>query len=68
MKYKLVVLITLGSAMMGLLSTSPRAQENKAAHSAWDGIYTKEQAKRNEARKRVRLHAIWKTQLVGLIS
>jgi len=49
MKYKFVVVITFGLATIALLSTSPRAQEtNKSARSAWDGVYTKEQAKRGE--------------------
>ena len=48
MKYKLVAMV-FGLVLIAALSTSPRAQEtNKSAHSAWDGVYTKEQAKRGE--------------------
>jgi mono/diheme cytochrome c family protein len=49
MKYKLIAITVFGLATIGFLSTSPRAQEtSKSAHSAWDGVYTKEQAKRGE--------------------
>ena len=49
MKFRLAAGITIGLAMLGLLSTAPRAQEiAKAQRSVWDGAYTNEQAKRGE--------------------
>ena len=49
MKFKLIAATTAGLAMFGMLATSPAAQETaKAAHSAWEGVYTKEQQKRGE--------------------
>ncbi|HSB10056.1 MAG TPA: cytochrome c [Blastocatellia bacterium] len=49
MKFRLAKGTIIALAIIGVLSTSHRAQEPaKASRSAWDGVYTKEQAKRGE--------------------
>jgi mono/diheme cytochrome c family protein len=49
MKFKLTAATTTVLMMLGLLSTSPGAQEiAKGSRSVWDGVYTKDQAKRGE--------------------
>ena len=41
--------IVIGSALIGILHPSLRAQQpEKASRSVWDGVYTKEQVKRGE--------------------
>lgn len=47
--FKLAIVSTLAVAAVLLLTISPRAQDAKAVHSAWEGVYTKEQAKRGES-------------------
>jgi len=47
MKIIVTAIAIIGIAAIGV--TSPRAQQpDKPSHSVWDGVYTKEQAKRGE--------------------
>jgi mono/diheme cytochrome c family protein len=49
MKVRLVA-VAIALAILWLMSASPRAQETgKSPRSAWEGVYTKDQAKRGEA-------------------
>ena len=48
-KIKIVVSLILALSLIAALRSTPRAQQpDKAPRSVWDGVYTKEQAKRGE--------------------
>ena len=46
MKIKIAVAAIIGLASIGALHSALRAQEEQAARSVWEGVYTEEQARR----------------------
>ena len=50
MKFKIAAPAVIGFAAMWVFLPAPRAQDKgKASRSVWEGVFTKEQAKRGEA-------------------
>ncbi|HJZ68356.1 MAG TPA: c-type cytochrome [Blastocatellia bacterium] len=49
MKLKIAIIAAMVLAAIGALRSTPQAQQpDKPSHSVWEGVYTKEQAKRGE--------------------